>query len=97
MSNHQDEKLDRMLHARRIEPASGDLAERIILKARQTPQAPSFWQSVREFHLPQPAYVLAGALMVGLIIGFSAPQDTPLALDDGASIQSFLSADEGLL
>jgi hypothetical protein len=101
MSSHQDEKLDRMLHARRIEPASGDLAERIILKARQTPQAPSFWQSVRdlfgEFHLPQPAYVLAGALMVGLIIGFSAPQDTPLALDDGASIQSFLSADEGLL
>jgi hypothetical protein len=104
MSNHQDEKLDRMLRARRIEPASTDLAQRIILKARQTPrtQAPSFWQSLRdlfgEFHLPKPAYVLAGALVVGLVIGFSAPQDTQLATDDGGvSIQSFLSADEGLL
>jgi hypothetical protein len=104
MSDHREEKLDRLLRSRRIEPAAPDLAQRIILKARQTPQlqAPGFWQSVRdlfgEFHLPKPAYVLAGALMLGLVIGFSTPPDAPLATDDGGiSIQNFLSVDEGLL
>ena len=60
------------------------------------------WQSVREmfgeFHLPKPAYVLASALVIGIVIGFSAPQDTGSAADDsGVSVQSFLSADEALL
>ena len=60
------------------------------------------WQSVRElfgeFRLPQPAYVLASALVFGMVIGFSAPRDTgPAADDSGASVQSFLSADEALL
>lgn len=104
MSNNRDEKLESLLRSRRLEPASADLAQRIILKAQQTPQikTPPLWQSVRElfseFHLPKPAYVLASALLLGVVIGFSAPQDTNLAADDGgASIQSFLSADEALL
>lgn len=104
MSDTRDEKLESLLRSRRLEPASPDLAQRIILKAQQTPQikTPPFWQSVRdlfgEFHLPKPAYVLASALVLGVVIGFSAPQDTNLAVDDGGvSIQSFLSADEALL
>ena len=104
MSDNLDEKLDNLLRSRRVEPASPDLAQRIILKSRQLPQTRSMplWQSVRElfgeFHLPQPAYVLAGALLLGIVIGFGTPQATNLTADDGAaSVQSFLSADEALL
>lgn len=104
MSDNRDEKLETLLRSRRVTPARPDLAQRIIFKARQTPQiqTPPFWQSVRdlfgEFHLPKPAYVLASALVFGIVIGFSVPQDTnPAAEDAGASIQSFLSADEALL
>lgn len=104
MSDNRDDKLEQMLHSRRLEAASPDLTQRIILKARQTPQikTPPFWQSVRdlfgEFHLPKPAYVLASALVLGVVIGFSAPQNNNLAVDEsGASIQGFLSADETLL
>jgi hypothetical protein len=104
MIDNRDEKLDNLLRSRRIEPASPDLAQRIILKARQTPQikTPPFWQSVRdlfgEFHLPKPAYVLASALVLGIVIGLSAPQETTLAVDDSSvSIQGFLSVDEALL
>lgn len=104
MSDNRDEKLENLLRSRRIAPMSPDLAQRIILKAQQTPQlkSPPFWQSVRdlfgEFHLPKPAYVLATALALGVVIGLSTPQDTYLAGDDGGtSIQSFLSADETLL
>jgi hypothetical protein len=104
MSDNRDKKLDTLLHSRRVEPASADLAQRIILKARQTPQIKTapFWQSIRdlfgEFHLPKPAYVLASALVFGIMIGFSAPQDiNPTAEDGGLSVQSFLTADEALL
>ena len=104
MNDNRDEKLDNLLRLRRVEPASPDLAQRIIFKARQLPQTKTMplWQSVRElfgeFHLPKPAYVLASALVFGIVIGFGAPQDTgPAADDSGVSVQSFLSADETLL
>lgn len=104
MSENLDEKLDDLLRSRRVEPASADLAQRIILKAQQLPQTRSIslWQTVRElfgeFHLPKPAYVFAGALLLGIVIGFGTPQETNLTADDnGAAIQSFLSADEALL
>ena len=104
MNDNRDEKLDNLLRSRRVEPASADLAQRIILMAQSLPQAPnlSLCQSMRqlfaEFHLPKPAYVLASALVLGIVIGLSAPQETTLAVDDSSvSIQGFLSADEALL
>ena len=104
MNDNRDEKLDNLLRSRRVESASPDLAQRIISKARRLPQTKTMplWQSVRElfgeFHLPKPAYVLATALVFGIVIGFSAPQDTgPTADDSSVSVQSFLSADEALL
>jgi hypothetical protein len=103
MSDNLDEKLENLLRSRRVEPASSDLARRIILRAQQLPQHKTipFWQSLRElfteFHLPQPAYVLAGALLIGIVIGFSAPGDNYGADDSGPYIQTFLSADEALL
>jgi hypothetical protein len=104
MSDNRDEKLDNLLRSRRVEPPSTDLAQRIVLKAQQVPQNKTLplWQSVRElfseFHLPKPAYVLASALVLGMVIGFSVPEETNLGADDGgSSIQSFLSADEALL
>jgi hypothetical protein len=104
MNDNRDEKLDNLLRSRRIEPAGSDLPQRIILKARRRPQNKPMplWQSIcdlfGEFHLPKPAYVLASALFLGMVIGFSVPHDTNLPADDGsASVQSFLSADEALL
>jgi hypothetical protein len=104
MSDNRDEKLDNLLRARRVEPAGPDLARRIILAAQQLPQDRTvpLWQWIgelfREFHLPKPAYVLASALVLGMVIGFTAPQDGRQGTDDGgAIIQSFLSADEALL
>src|SRR5437867_3927645 len=67
MSDIHDERLEAMLRSRRIESASPDLAQRIILQARQRPQnkTVSPWQWLRElcveFPLPKPAYAVAPA------------------------------------
>jgi hypothetical protein len=104
MTDNRDEKLDRLLRSRGIEAASPDLAQRVILKSQQLPQSKSLplWQWLRdlfaEFHLPKPAYVLASALVLGMVIGFTAPQQTGQGADEnGAIIQTFLSGDEALL
>jgi hypothetical protein len=104
MSDNRDEKLDNLLRSRRVEPASPDLAQRIVQMAQQHPQNKRIplWQWLGElfgeFHLPKPAYVLASALVFGMMIGYNVPQATSLPADDGAAtIQSFLSADETLL
>ena len=104
MSQDQDEKLDRMLHSRRIEPSSQDLATRIILKAQSLPQVQnlSLWQAVRqlfaEFHLPQPGYVLATALVLGMMLGFStAPDDDQSGNPSSMAAQNYIAGDEELL
>ncbi|HEY3302776.1 MAG TPA: hypothetical protein VGL70_04470 [Candidatus Binatia bacterium] len=95
------QKLDAMLRSRRMEPAGPDLAQRIILKAQDIPQnqtlPPAQWvkRLFAEFHLPKPAYVLAGTLILGLVLGFNAPVDT--TPDDADSAQNFLYADEDVL
>jgi hypothetical protein len=102
MSDNRDDKLDAMLRSRRLAPASPDLAQRIILKAQELPQgeAHTLGQWIRtlfsEFHLPKPAYVLASALILGVVVGLNAPLDPP---DDSNSVnaQSFLYADEAPL
>lgn len=98
----KDQKLEVMLQARRFEAASPDLVERIVLKAQRIPQNQTLTQWVRqlfaEFHLPRPAYVLAGALMLGIAVGFNTPLNTTTPDDaDRAYVQSFLYADEGPL
>jgi hypothetical protein len=104
MSEMSDEKLEQMLRARRVAPPSADLAERIILKAQATPQvqALSLGQSIRrlfaEFHLPKPAYVLAGTLIIGLVLGLSDPfAQAPIDRGGSTSAQAFLYADEDAL
>jgi hypothetical protein len=48
--------------------------------------------------LPKPVYVLASALIFGLVIGFSTPiESTTSANDDSAIAQSVFAADEALL
>ena len=103
MNEERDEKLDLLMQKRAVVPPSSDLAQRIILRAQQVPQrrTVSLWQSIRdicaEFHLPKPAYVLAGALAIGLLIGFSAPQNIETSANDAVVVQNFLSADETVL
>ena len=103
MSSNQDGRLDEMLKARRIEPASPDLAQRIILKAQQNPhiEAGPLMQWLRrlfgEFHLPRPAYVLASTLVVGVVLGFYMPVPPVSDAPDAATVQSFLYVDEELL
>jgi hypothetical protein len=107
MSNtwdQKEQKLEAMLQSRRFEPASPDLAERIIRQAQQVPQnqTVALTQWVRglfaEFRLPRPAYVLVGTLIFGFVVGFTIPQYTTTADDtDLISVQSFLYADEDVL
>jgi len=104
MSDKQDEKLEMLLRSRHAAPASPELAARIILKAQGMPQvrATSFWEWLRqlcaEYHLPKPAYVLASALILGLLIGFSTAADVTSTDDTNPiNIQGFLYADEGPL
>jgi hypothetical protein len=104
MNDNRDDKLDAMLRSRRVEPASADLAQRIILTARGLPQVHniSLWQSVRqlfaEFRLPKPGYVLASALIIGMLVGFNiAPDHSSLNETNSQAAQSFFSGDEELL
>jgi hypothetical protein len=104
MSDIHDQQLEAMLRARRVEPVSPELAERIILKAQGRPQNRTMplrqWvqRLFAEFHLPQPAYVLACALMIGFIVGWTMPG--PHTAEDAAETlqaQSFLYVDEDIL
>jgi hypothetical protein len=104
MSDNRDDKLDSLLRSRRVDPARADLAQQIIFTARGLPQAQniSLWQSVRqvfaEFHLPKPGYVLASALVLGMVVGFTTAPDNSATSDTNAqTTQSFLSGDEVLL
>jgi hypothetical protein len=104
MSTKQDEKLDGLLQARRVEPASPDLAERILLKAEAIPQVQtntlSQWIKglFAEFHLPKPAYVLAGTLVLGFVVGLNNPlNDTPTDDITSVNAEGFLYADEAIL
>jgi len=104
MSDRQNEKLDAILRSRRVDSASSDLAQRIILKAQSLPQnqTVSFRQWLKqlfaEFHLPRPAYVFACTLILGFIVGFTAPLNTTTANDSNADqVQGFLYADEAIL
>lgn len=104
MSENQDRRLDSMLRQRRAEPASPDLATRIIFKAQSLPQVQniSLWTAVRqlfvEFHLPKPGYVLASALVLGMVLGFSTAPDNGPSSDAGSvAAQNYFTGDEGLL
>ena len=104
MSENQDEKLESMLRSRRTETVTPDLAGRIILQAQSLPQLQnvSLWQAVRqlfaEFHLPKPGYVLASALVLGMVLGFStAPENGQLSDATSATAQSYIAGDEELL
>jgi hypothetical protein len=104
MDRNDDQKLESMLRSRRTQAASPDLAARIMRRAQTTPQIQGFslWQALRqsfsELHLPQPGYVLAVTLLLGMLLGFStAPQNIASSDTTSASAQSFLADDEGLL
>ncbi len=104
MSEYQDEKLESMLRSRRTETVAPDLAGRIILQAQTMPQLQniSLWHGVRqlfaEFHLPKPGYVLASALVLGMVLGFSTAPDNDQLSDAGsATMQSYIAGDEELL
>lgn len=104
MSEYQDEKLESLLRSRHEETMAPDLAGRIILRAKSLPQLQniSLWQGVRqlfaEFHLPKPGYVLASALVLGMVLGFStAPENSQLSDTGNVTVQSFIAGDEELL
>ena len=103
MATDPDKKIDEMLKTRRTQGPSPDLAQRIILKAQITPQIQVFslgrWikQTFAELHLPNPAYVLAGTLMMGFVLGLNVPSDTAPENADAVQALSFLDPDEGFI
>jgi len=103
MSDRYDKKIEEMLRSRRMEAPGPDLAERIARKARATPQNQTVtlaeWikRLFIEFHLPKPAYVLAGALLLGLATGYGMPAGAPPVEErEPAYAQAFLYSDEAL-
>lgn len=105
MSNNRDQKeqkLEHMLRSRQVEPASPDLAERIILRAQRMPQNQTLtltqWMQrlCAEFYLPRPVYVVASTLIFGFVLGLNTPLYTTVDDADPIHVQSFLYADEDL-
>jgi hypothetical protein len=104
MSDNKDDRLENLLRRRHVEPASANLAERIILRTRNLPQRqdPSLWSALRrlfaEFHLPKPGYVLASALVLGIVLGYSTAPDNAVQGDLAATAApSYIGGDEELL
>jgi hypothetical protein len=104
MSDTQDDKLEALLRSRPLEPASPELAERIVLKAQSLLQNPTLalrqWiaRVFAEYHLPQPVYVLTGTLILGLVVGFTMPVAQTTENDpEPLQVQSFLYPDEAVL
>jgi len=102
--DQKEQKLEVMLQSRRLEPASPDLAGRIVHKARHLTQNQTVsltqWMKglFAEFHLPQPGYVLATALVLGMMLGFStAPDDDQSGNPSSMAAQSYIAGDEELL
>ena len=55
-------------------------------------------QLFAEFHLPKPGYVLASALIIGMLVGFStAPDNSSIKEVNSSTAQLYLSGDEDLL
>jgi hypothetical protein len=104
MSEYRDEKLESLLRNRRNQAVNPDLAAQITLKAQTIPQVQniSLWQSMRqlfaEFHLPKPGYVLASALVLGMVMGFNTSPDSSTIQDANyTTTQSMIAGDEGFL
>lgn len=98
----KDDELHQLLHQRHRPPVSSGLAERIIRASLHVPQKQSLWQWVcgllEEFHSPKPAYAFASLLLLGVFIGWTAPEEP---LEPGrvsqVAVQDYLYADEEML
>ena len=78
---------------RRFEPASSDLADRIIFAAHSAVRSPgaTFTAMLNELLasiLPKPAFALAGVLALGVVIGLTIPDQS-----DNIILQAY--SDEG--
>ena len=55
-------------------------------------------QLFAEFHLPKPGYVLASALVLGMVLGFNTSPDSSAIQDANyTTTQSMIAGDEGFL
>jgi hypothetical protein len=95
------ERLEAMLRSRSFVPASPDLAERIVRAAQLTRHGPALslgqWvqQLFAEYRLPEPVYVMAGTLLLGFVVGLSAPLLIDSREDaEPMQLQSFLYGEE---
>jgi len=87
-----------LLHSRRFEDASPDLADRIIHAARSAVTTSrnslaTYLQELLASLLPQPAFALATVLSLGIVIGFSVP--APASANESA--QTYLEDDGAAL
>ncbi len=86
-----DEILDRLLNARKFEPANDNLAYRIITKAKNRSwmnDQVSIWDLVKGFLSPKQAFAMAIALIVGLYVGGMLTQSA--TADSEYQVSSFL-------
>lgn len=88
-----DMKLDEMLQQLAIEPPASNLAERIIAATRPITKATrsgSVWDVLAELLLPKPAFALAVALLMGVVVGVEATTlDMPTTDANGENFLSY--------
>lgn len=73
-----EKQFEAYLWRRKFEPASTNLAERIIASAREKPAiVPAgimdYVRDILETIMPKPAYALAFVLVIGILIGSNLP------------------------
>jgi len=90
-----DNDLNNLLKNRFAPQVPKDLAERIIFQAvSNLPQpARNFWNELSSmFTLPHPSYVMAVAIVIGLVVGLQAGDGLAML---GQDWSSFLDINEG--
>lgn len=91
----QDNELNGLLGNRFTPHAPQDLAERIIFRAVTNLRQPArnFWtEFATMFSIPHPSYVMAVAVVIGLVVGLQAGDGLAML---GQDWSSFLEINEG--
>lgn len=69
-----DKQLEQLMYAYKVQSASDDLADKIILATKHIKQRQNIWNWINrifdEFRLPVPRYSLASLFIIGLLVGF---------------------------
>ncbi len=93
-NNITDTELESLLNSRGVEPASNNLAYRIITKAKNRQidkeNNSNIWDVIRDFLMPKPIFAMAMALLLGLYLGGMLSQRDVADSQESYQVSTFL-------